>query len=204
MNDSADIAYRLRWALIIAALFCLAAGLWWLAGSLIGGAPATAELETVDVPGIENFSRIDGPPGFAGSPVGFGGATRSSAMPWLRSEGFTAVINLRLAIEKGVDIDGSRAAAQAAGLHYIHLPFDANDPDPDLVDDFLAAAGDKVNQPVYIHCGSATRAAALWMVTRVRQDGWEIDAARKEAEIIALKPSAAVALATRYITSREN
>jgi len=157
----------------------------------------------MDVAGIENFSRIEGSPGFAGPLVGFGGATQSSAMTWLRSEGFAAVINLRLATENGADVEGSRLAAQAAGLNYIHLPLNPKSLDPDVVDDFLTAVGDKGNQPVYIHCGSATRAAAMWMIGRVLEDGWEIDAAGQEAKGIAGKPSDAVAFATRYITSRE-
>jgi uncharacterized protein (TIGR01244 family) len=168
----------------------------------LAGAPATAELEKVDMPGIENFSQIGGPPGFAGSLVGFGGATSSTAMPWLRSKGFAAVINLRLATEEGADVDSGRAAAQAVGLNYIHLPFDSDKPDPDVVDDFLAAAGDKANQPVYIHCNSATRVAALWMIGRVLEDGWDIDTAGEEAMVVARKPSEAVAFATMYIKSR--
>ncbi|TFH48243.1 MAG: hypothetical protein E4H01_06720 [Lysobacterales bacterium] len=165
-------------------------------------APATSAIEKVDVPGVKNFSRFDGPPGFAGSPVGFGGATQPTVMPWLRSEGFATVINLRLATEEGADVDSSRAAAQAAGLNYIHLPFDAKNPDPDVVEDFLTAASDKANQPVYIYCNSATRVATLWMIGRVLKEGWDIDAGAEEAEVIALKPSEAVAFATMYITSR--
>jgi len=169
-----------------------------IAGTL-AGVSATAEPEKVDAPGIVNFSRIEGQPGFAGTIVGFGGATDSSAMPWLKREGFASVINLRLATEEGADVERSRAAAQAVGLNYIHLPFDPSNPVPDVYDNFLDAVGDKTNQPVYIHCGSATRAAALWMIGRVLKDGWEIDAAGEEAEVIALKPSAAVAIATKYI-----
>jgi hypothetical protein len=72
-----------------------------LAAIAVVGAPACAPaargFEKHDAPGIENFSRMDGTPAFAGSPVGFGGATRPAAMPWLSSEGFATVINLRLA-----------------------------------------------------------------------------------------------------------
>ena len=64
---------------------------------------------------IDNFSRIETTPGFAGSRVGFGGATPSTAMPWLKSEGFAAVVNLRLATEEGADVDTCRSAAEDAG-----------------------------------------------------------------------------------------
>ena len=69
-----------------------------------------------DMPGIENFSRIDGNTGFAGSLVGFGGATQPSAIAELGNEGFVTVINLRSATEEGADVEGSRTAAEAAGL----------------------------------------------------------------------------------------
>ena len=61
--------------------------------------------------------------------------------------------------------------------------------------------GDQANQPVYIHCGSATRVAALWVIGRVLRDGWDIDATREEAEQIAHKPADAIAFATAYIKS---
>ncbi|MFC1665119.1 beta-lactamase hydrolase domain-containing protein [Pseudomonadota bacterium] len=154
-----------------------------------------------DIPGIQNYSRFDSSPGFAGSSVGFGGATQPSAMSRLENAGFAAVINLRLATEEGADVDDSRIAAESVGLNYIHLPFDTTNPDPDVVDNFLTAVGDKDNRPVYIHCGSATRVATLWMIGRVLKDGLAIDTASAEVEVIAGKPSDAIAFATNYITS---
>lgn len=158
-----------------------------------------AEVEKVDIPGITNFSKIDGMSGFAGPLAGFGGATEPSAMPALKSAGFTTVINLRLADEEGVDLEGSRTAAEAVGLRYTHLPFDAENPAPAVVEEFLAAVGDAANQPVYIHCNSATRAAALWMIGRVLEDGLDIDEASAETKMIAKKPPEAIAFATLYI-----
>lgn len=168
------------------------------------GAPDAITIEKVTVPGIANFSLLDESTGFAGSPVGFGGATLPTAMPWLRERGFATVINLRLASEEENDVDGSRAAAEAAGLNYIHLPFDAKNPDPDVVENFLAVAGDEANQPVYIHCASATRVATLWMIARVLVDGLDTDAATAEVELISLKPDKAIAFATAYISSHAN
>ena len=130
--------------------------------------------------GIKDFSRTDRPSGFAGSPAGFGGATPDSAMDWLKAEGFVSVINLLVATEEGVDLEASRAAADAAGINYIHLPFDVKNLDPQLYDKFLAAVGDEANRPVYIHCASATRVGALWMIARVLEDDWSVDRAREE------------------------
>ena len=104
----------------------------------------------------------------------------------LKKEGFVSVINLRLASEPGADIDAGRAAAQAAGLKYIHLPFNVAMPDAKVVDSFLAAVADKSNQPVFIHCGSANRVGGVWMIKRALQDGWPIEQAQAEGEAIGL------------------
>ena len=162
----------------------------------------TAGVEKVEVPNITNFSRVDDSTGFGGTTVGFGGATEPSAMTWLKSEGFATVINLRLETEEGADVDAGHAAAKAAGLQYIHLPFDTEHPDPQLVDNFLAAVGNDENQPIYIHCNSATRVGALWMISRVLKDGWRVKEASYEVEAIAGKPNDAITFAVQYITSR--
>lgn len=149
-----------------------------------------------EIEGIYNYSR-------SGDETGFGGATDPSAMNALKEQGYHSVINLRLADEDGVDVPAARMAASQAGLEYIHLPFDSSNPDPKYFENFLAAVDNEVNQPVYLHCGSATRVAALWMTKRVIADGWTLDAAEKEARSIAGKPDAAVAFATKYIQSKE-
>ena len=166
-------------------------------------AMSPGSIEKVDLPGIKNFSHLTGNTGFAGDHVGFGGATEVDALPELASRGFAAVINLRLATEEGVDIEASRKAAEKAGMHFIHLPFDTDEPEPELVEDFLAAAGKPDNQPLYIHCNSAGRVAAMWMIGRVLRDGWTIDQASEEARSIAAKPEESIAFATSYLGSHK-
>ena len=154
--------------------------------------PITAE--KADVPGVRNFTQV-------GPNTGFGGATQPSAMPILKEKGFATVINLRLESESDTGFADSRAAAEAAGLEYVHLPFDTSDMDPQLIPDFLATVDDPARQPVYVHCGSATRVAALWMIKRVQEDGWTIEQASREAEAIAGKPPQAIAFAENYLSS---
>ena len=99
---------------------------------------------------------------------------------------------------------GCRAAAKAVGLNYVHLPFEPEDPasrDTQVINNVLAALGDEANHPVYIHCHSATRVAAIWMIGRVLRDGWKFDAAREEADEIAEKPEEANAFVTQYLAS---
>jgi uncharacterized protein (TIGR01244 family) len=163
---------------------------------VVAAASVSAQVKKGEVPGITNYSRVD-------ATVGCGGATQPAAMAALKKEGFVSVINLREANEEGANVDAGRAAAQTAGLKYIHLPFNVASPDPALVDNFLAAVADKKNQPVYIHCGSANRVGAVWMIKRVLQDGWQIDQAQEEAEAIGLTNARLKTFATNYINTHK-
>jgi uncharacterized protein (TIGR01244 family) len=122
-------------------------------------------------------------------------------MAALKQEGYAAVINLRLATEEGANIDAGRAAAEKAGLRYIHLPFNAAMPDATVVERFLAAVSDRTNQPVYVHCGSANRVGAVWMIKRVLQDRWTTERAMTEAEAIGLTSPQLKQFATEYIAA---
>ena len=146
--------------------------------------------------GIVNYTKVD-------AVVACGGATDTSALEALKNDGFKAVINLRQASEAGANIDANAAQAKALGLNYIHLPFNGQSPDPTVVDSFLAAVADKANQPVFIHCGSASRVGAVWMVKRVLQDGWPIDKATEEAKMIGLRSAPLEEFAKKYIADHQ-
>jgi len=158
--------------------------------------PAIAQVQKKEFPGVRNYSRVD-------ATVGCGGQVDPSAMTALKKEGFVSVINLRLPTEEGANVEAGRAAAQAAGLKYIHLPFNAATPDPKVVDSFLAAVADRSNQPVFIHCGSANRVGGMWMIKRALQDRWPIEKALTEAQAIGLNNPALTAFATEYIKSHQ-
>src|SRR5688572_27678218 len=159
--------------------------------------PLTGQVQKQEIPGIRNYSRVD-------ATVGCGGAVDPAAMSVLKKEGYVSVINLRLANEEGANIEDGRAAAKAAGLKYIHLPFNAAMPDSKVVDSFLAAVADKSNQPVFIHCGSANRVGGVWMIKRALQDKWPLDRALTEAKAIGLNNPALQTFATDYIKSHQN
>ncbi len=144
--------------------------------------------------GIVNFTKVD-------AVVACGGATETSALDGLAKDGFKAVINLRLATEPNVNIEANAAHAKSLGMNYIHIPFNGQQPDPKVVDQFLAAIANKANQPVYVHCGSASRVGAVWMVKRVLQDGWAIDKATEEAKLIGLRSEPLEKFALSYIES---
>jgi uncharacterized protein (TIGR01244 family) len=158
--------------------------------------PLVAQVQKKEMTGVRNYSRVD-------ATVGCGGQVDPAAMKALKGEGYVSVINLRLPSEEGANVDASRAAAQDAGLKYIHLPFNAAQPDTKVVDSFLAAVADKSNQPVFIHCGSANRVGGMWLIKRVLQDKWAMDRATKEAEAIGLTNPQLKMFATDYIAKHQ-
>jgi uncharacterized protein (TIGR01244 family) len=162
--------------------------------AVVGTLAAGAQVRKAEMEGVSNFSRVD-------ATVGCGGETKPNAMAALKQNGFASVINLRMATEPGAEIEASRSAAQKAGLKYIHLPFNAAAPDAKVVENFLAAVADQSNQPVYIHCASANRVGAVWMIKRALQDGWNVDKARQEAEAIGLTNERLKTFAADYIAA---
>lgn len=167
-----------------------------MVGGGIAVSQAEAQVTKASVPGIVNFSSVE-------TTVACAGATTPAAMAEVKRRGYASVVNLRQASEKGADIEAGTAAAQAAGLHYIHLPFNSASPDPTLIDRFLATVSDPANQPAFIHCASANRAAALWMVKRVQIDDWAIDRAAAEAAELGLRSPALKTLALNYIEAHK-
>ena len=125
------------------------------------------------VPGVTNFARVE-------TTIACAGATTPAALVGLKKMGYASVINLRMATEAGADIEAEAAAAKAAGVTFVHLPFNAASPDPMLVDNFLKPVTDARNQPAFVHCVSGNRAAALWMIKRIEVDKWDVDRARHE------------------------
>lgn len=151
--------------------------------SMAAVAAAQSGVSKAVVPGIVNF-------GYIGNTVSCAGATAPGALAEVKKLGYASVINLRMATEPGAQIDASADAARAAGLQFIHLPFNASSPDAMLVDKFIAAVTDPKNQPAFIHCASANRAAALWMVKRMVVDRWDADRAATEAGALGMTSAA--------------
>ncbi len=159
------------------------------------GAMAQADISKATVPGIVNF-------GYLGTTVACAGATAPAALVEVKRLGYAAVINVRVASEPGAEIEASAAAAKAAGLAFIHLPFNAASPDRMLVDRFLAAVTDPKNQPAFIHCASANRAAALWMIKRIVVDKWDAERAATEATALGMTSPALKTFAIEQARAR--
>jgi uncharacterized protein (TIGR01244 family) len=155
-------------------------------------ASASAQAVTKETrEGIKNFSRLE-------TTVACAGAITADAMPEIKKMGFVSVINLREAQEAGADVEKHRAAAEAAGLRYYHVPFNGAKPDPKAADAFVKIISSKEAAPAFIHCASANRASAMWMIKRIVVDKWEVERAEQEAAAMGLTNAALKQWAIEY------
>ena len=152
---------------------CIAASL------VISGSASAQQVTRETIPGITNFARLE-------TTIACGGATKPEAIVELKRMGYASIITLREASEAGADIDAEASAAKAAGIRFVHLPFNIASPDPLLIDHFVAAVTAPANQPAYVHCAAGGRAAALWMIKRVLVDRWDEARALQEATELGL------------------
>ena len=134
--------------------------------------------------------------------VATGGQPIDSAFAKLAANGYRSVLNLRTASE-GIDLKHEQEAIEKAGLRYINIPVASGALKPEQVTEFINAVKDKDNQPMLIHCGSANRVGAFWMIYRVVEQGWPEDKALEEATKIGLTSPALKTFAHEYIISRQ-
>ena len=153
-------------------------------------APAQPENPYAD---LRNFLRVN-------DQVCTGGQPTPAHLARLKEDGVRAIINLRQPTEH--DAGAEREAATALGLRYVSIPFAAEAPTPEALDRFLEALADEANRPAFLHCGSANRVGAFWMVRRVLVDGWPVEKAEEEARRIGLRSPNLVEFARAEIGSR--
>lgn len=163
---------------------------WRMLLPLAGAFVAAAALSSVGVESIPGFHRVE-------DGVAVGGQPAPDQIPALASDGYRTVVNLRL--ESEFDAVPVSDAIRQAGLAYVRVPMSAKDPSDAAVDEFLRVTDDPGIFPVYIHCASGNRAAALWMIRRVLREGWQIGLAATEAERAGLKSETLRDFAFSYI-----
>jgi uncharacterized protein (TIGR01244 family) len=164
--------------------------------TFVVASPARAQVTKEQVPGVTNFARVQ-------TTVACAGAIKAEAVADLKQMGFKSVINLRLASEQGADVDAEAAAAKAAGVNYVHIPFAGAMADPSVVDTFLTAVTNPANEPAFIHCASGNRAAAMWLVKRVQIDKWDVNKAGEEAAALGLTNPQLKQFALNYIDAHK-
>lgn len=153
----------------------------WLPFVLVMVTPSLSagQVTKKDIAGISTFAQVE-------STIACGGTTTPEAIREVKRMGFKTVVNLRLESEPGAMVDEEGAVVRSLGMNYVHLPFNIQTPDPKLVENFMAAVAGAANTPAYVHCAAGGRAAALWMIKRVKADGWTQAAALEEANALGL------------------
>ena len=155
---------------------------------LLFAIPVAAQEE---IPPIRNFLRIN-------DQFCTGGQPRLEHLQKLKDEGVKAIINLRQPSEHRAAEE--EAKAKELGLRYFNIPFVFGEPKDEQATEFLKITDDPKNRPAFIHCASAIRVGAFWMIRRVLRDGFTIEAAEEEAKKVGLKESPHLnEFARRYI-----
>jgi uncharacterized protein (TIGR01244 family) len=148
------------------------------------------------IPGITNYAQLE-------TTVACGGATTPEAVPEIKKLGFKSIINLRLPTENGANIEAEAAAAKTAGINFYSIPFNTAQPDPKVADTFMSTITTPANEPAYIHCASANRASAMWMIKRMLVDKWDAERAGTEAAALGLTNPALKQFALDYVQSHK-
>jgi uncharacterized protein (TIGR01244 family) len=133
-----------------------------------------------DLPPIRNFLRVN-------DQFCTGGQPRLEHLQQLKDDGVRAIINLRPPGEHRAAEEEARA--KELGLRYFNIPFVFGEPKDEQATEFLKITDDPANRPAFIHCTSAIRVGAFWMIRRVLRDGWTVAAAEAEAQKIGLRES---------------
>jgi uncharacterized protein (TIGR01244 family) len=157
---------------------------------LTSGAHAQSPQGAID--GIDKFHRVT-------TTIACGSNAGPDTMAGLREAGFRSVISFREDGERGYDRPAVEAAAMAAGLRFVSIPVNSADPDPAAADRFLALIVAPGTEPAFIFCGSGERPAAMWLIKRVKQDGWTPQRALTEAEGIGLTRPSLKQFALTYV-----
>jgi uncharacterized protein (TIGR01244 family) len=133
-----------------------------------------------ELPPIRNFLRVN-------DQFCTGGQPRLEHLQKLKDDGVKAIINLRPAGEHRAAEEEARA--KELGLRYFNIPVVFGEPKDEQVTEFLKITDDPANRPAFIHCASAIRVGAFWMIRRVLRDGWSVEKAEAEAKEIGLRDS---------------
>jgi uncharacterized protein (TIGR01244 family) len=153
-------------------------------------AASLAQTPKASYPGILNYLCLD-------DHYSTGGQPSMDDLGRMKAEGVKAIINLRRPTE--FDAEGEAAKAKELGLRYFLIPVDSKNPNDEEAAAFLKILDDPQNRPAFIHCASANRVGAFWMIRRVLVDGWSVEDAEHEADKIGLRGPELRAFARDYI-----
>lgn len=125
------------------------------------------------------------------------GQPTPSDIPVIKAKGIERVITLRT--------DGEirwpeASTIEGAGLEFVKVPFRSPDSLTDAVFDRVRKLlRESSKKPTLLHCGSANRVGAVWLVHRVLDEGVTFDVALREAHRIGLRNAGYEAKAKDYV-----
>lgn len=131
------------------------------------------------------------------------GQPKDEAFAKLAAHGFRSVLNLRTTNE-GVDLQREQELTEKAGMKYLSVPVTGSAPQPEAVVEFIRVVKEKSHHPMLIHCATANRVGAFWMIYRVLEEGWSEEQALAEATQIGLTNPALKKFAEDYIAKRKS
>lgn len=158
--------------------------------TLIALPVGSAAQQPQEYPSIQNFLRVN-------QQVCTGGQPSMDDLAKLKAEGVKAIVNLRQPSEYNAEEEASKA--KEVGLRYFNIPVNGADPRDEQVNEFLTVMADEKNRPAFIHCHSANRVGAFWMIRRAVVDGWNIEDAEAEGRKVGLRSPTLLSFARSYI-----
>ena len=153
--------------------------------------PASPQTVSNEYSSIKNFLSIN-------SEFCTGGQPSMDDLARLKIEGVRAVLNLRRPSEYNAEEEALKA--KDLGLRYFNIPVNSAELKDEQVDEFLKLLADPQNRPVFIHCTTANRVGAFWMIRRVLVDHWSLDVAEAEARKMGTHSPSLFAFARSYIS----
>jgi len=132
-----------------------------------------------------------------------GGQPSRQDLTKLKESGVRSILNLRRPEENPTEQEEEKKLAEELGLKYFSIPVNVADLRDEQADQFLELTKDEVNRPLYIHCFTANRAGAFWLIHRVLNDGWEFEKAEEEAHKVGLTRPELLAFARSYVEKKK-
>lgn len=170
---------RARWVLCGLSVLTLAG---W------AGAQIPESLDDAEIPNYR-FVR----PGLA-----TGGKPSAQALERLKAQGFKTVVDLRTEAE---GIAAEKKSVEAQGLRYVSVPISPTSFGAADVEAVAKVLKDEDAAPVLLHCSTANRVGAVWLVIQA-QEGRSLEDAEAAGRKIGLTSESLVEAARRVAASR--
>ena len=164
-------------------------------GIFVAGLLLPAFVHAADVPASVDGSLIVNYV-VAAPGVAAGGQPSAEGLVRLKELGFRTVVNLRVEGEGGY-VD-EKAALEAQGLRYVHVPLTASTLSDADVKAVRAVLDDAASGPVLIHCTSGNRVGAVWAVIQGRR-GKSLEEAEAEGRRVGMHGSATASAVRRLL-----